>query len=208
MSSRALAAVAEIGAPITSGEPRAQLIDAALTVVAARGCAGAGATEILATAGLSREAFEREFASREECLLAAYDFATGWIEDWVRADLASRGLGWAPSLRCAVASTAQLLDAEPRLAKICAEVPFFLGPAGLERQRAVVARLAPLLASGRREREEGKPLPDDLERTLLGGALFSLLRAPRPGELAIEVSYFLLVPYLGPAAARRLAEEG
>lgn len=205
MSSRAVAAVVELGAPIASHEPRAQLIDAALTAVAARGCAGAGVTEIVATAGLSREAFEREFASREECLLASYDLAAGWIEDWVRADLAGRDLGWAPALRQAVASTARLLEAEPRLARICAEVPF-TGPAGLERQRAVVARLAPLLAGGRRE--QGKELPDDLERTLLGGAMFSFLRAPRPGELVIEVAYFLLAPYLGPAAARRLAEEG
>jgi AcrR family transcriptional regulator len=207
MSSRAAAAVAELGAPVARHAPRAQLIDAALTVVAARGCLGAGLTEILASAGLSREAFEREFASREECLLASYDFAAGWIEDWVRADLSGRGLAWAPALRRAVASTAELLEADPRLARICAEVPF-TGPAGLERQRGIVARLAPPLAAGRREREEGQELPDDLERTLLGGALFSFLRAPHPAELVVEVAYFLLAPYLGPAAARRLAEEG
>jgi TetR/AcrR family transcriptional regulator len=207
MSSRALAAVAEIGAPIASDEPRAQLIDATLTVVAARGHAGVGVAEILATAGLSRESFDREFASREECLLASYDLAAGWVEDWVGADLAGRGLAWAPALRRAVASTAELLEADPRLARIGAEMPF-AGPAGLERQRLLVARLSPLLAIGRREREESGELPADLERTLLGGALFSFLRAPRPTELVVEIAYFLLAPYLGPAAARRLAERG
>jgi AcrR family transcriptional regulator len=208
MSSRALAAVAEVGVPIVSSKPRAQLIDAALTAVADRGCVATGVTEIVATAGLSRQAFEGEFADREECLLATYDFATDWIEDWVRADLAGRDLGWARSLRRAVASAARLLEAEPRLARICAEVPFLLGPAGLNRQRAVVARLAPLLAFGRRECEKGEELPADLERTLLAGTMFSFLRAPRPGDLVLEISYFLLVPYLGQAAARRLAEEG
>ena len=59
----------------------------------------------------------------------------------------------------------------------------------------------------------GAQLPPALEQTIVGGALWLIanrarLDHPRLNELAPDITYFLLVPYLGTPQARSWAAGG
>lgn len=206
MAARPAAVLVETGEAPPLPDHRPRLLEAAATVVSRRGYAATTTAEVAAAAGLSVADFDRHFGGREECFLAAYDRAAGRVEAAVRAELAGWCGGWAAGVRRAVTATAELLAADPRIGRLCGVEALFAGPRPMMRRRATVDRLAPALAAGRRERPAGAAeLPADLERSLLGGAMLALGRATRPRELAPDLTYQLLSPYLGPAAARQLA---
>ncbi len=205
MPRRAAALIEAVDAPATS-DCRSRILDATATVVSRSGYGATTVTEILATADVSAAEFGRHFSDREDCFLAAYDEAVARIEDRVRAALAGWRDGWARGLRRAVGTVAELLDSDPRLARVCGREILFAGPRALDRHRATIARLVPVLSAGRGLHSNPEAIPPDLERTLLGGAILSLGSASRPTDLVAEVSYFLLVTYMEPATAWALAE--
>jgi AcrR family transcriptional regulator len=197
---------------LVGGDRRARLLGATVATVAERGYASATVVQIAAAAGVSAADFDRCFAGKEECFLAAYDLAVEWLEEWIRAALAAQREGWPGDVRRAVQATLDLLALDPRLACLCGAEVLFAGPRALERHRATVARLAALLRSGRDHCDWGGELPAGLEETILSGAIWWLARsarngdAERLGEIAPDLTYFLLVPYLDAAEARRLAD--
>ena len=201
--SRPATALAE--APATGG-CRARVLDATATVVSRSGYGATTVAKILATADLSATDFGRHFGDKEDCFLAAYDEGIARIEDRARAALAGWREDWARGLRQAVATVAELLDSDPRLARVCGREVLFAGPRALERHQATIARLVPALRAGRELHPNPETIPPDLERTLLGGAILSLGSASRPTDIVPDVTYFLLVTYMEPGAARRLAE--
>jgi hypothetical protein len=77
------------------------------------------------------------------------------------------------------------------------------GPRAHERQRAVLATLAPYVDQGRGQTLRGPELPQSLSRVVIGGAaalIYEEVAAGRAGELRRlypELLYFVLVPYIG-----------
>jgi len=200
-------------AALAGADPRSRLLAATVATVAEHGYGATTVTQIAFKAGVSHQAFVRHFADKEACYLAAYDVVVDWLGVEIRAALGRRG-GWPRGVRTAVEATLSLVAADPRLARFCAIEPFFASAPALERHRATVARLAaPLAAAGRAHCAWGAELPSELEETIVGGAIWSIashVRAAggdRLAELAPELTYFLLTPYLDVAEARRLAEE-
>ena len=193
---------------------RARLLGATVTTVAEHGYVATTVAQIAAAAGVSVAEFDRHFAGKGDCFLAAYDVTVELLEEWIRAELAGRREGWPHDVRSAVQATLDLLAVEPRFASFCGAEVLFAGPRALRRHRATVARLAALLRAGRRHCDWGGELPADLEETLLSGAIHSLARGARNGggerlgEMVPDLTYFLLVPYFDAVEAQRLAEGG
>ena len=79
------------------------------------------------------------------------------------------------------------------------------------RLNEAVGELAPLLARGRAERPEGERLPASTEDSTIGSLISLASRKVAAGEtaqlgdLAPEFAELILLPYLGPANAARLA---
>jgi AcrR family transcriptional regulator len=199
--------------PLAGDDPHSRLLAATLATVGERGYAATTAAQIAAEAGLSDAVFAGHFADKEACYLATYDALVDWLGVGVRAALSRRG-GWPWGVRIAVEATLGMIAEDPRLARLCGTEALLAGAPALGRHRATVRRLAEPLRAGREHCAWGHELPDQLEETVVSGAIWSIASRARSGcgerllELAPELTYFLLTPYLDAAEARRLAGLG
>jgi AcrR family transcriptional regulator len=178
------------------------------------GYAASKVLSIIKAAGVSRNTFYLYFADKQECFLAAYDVVVAWLEHEATAALAG-STRWADKVRIASESTLALLGADPGIARLVAAEILCLGPAGQAHQRAAIDHLTPLLRLGRTEDPAAAQLSPRLELALLSGAISLVAREVCAGrgdrlpELAPDLLEFLLVPYLGvPAARRMILDEG
>jgi AcrR family transcriptional regulator len=189
---------------------RNRLLAGVIDSVAERGYAATTVTHITSAAGVSRGAFYRHFEDKRDCYLAAYDVVIAWIEAEVARALEDCG-SWAQGVGIAVTRALEIFAADPRLARLCTVEILVAGAPALARYEATIERLASPLRAGRAERSLGAELPEHLEGSLVGGAISLIPRylnansGDRLDELIPELTEFLLAPYLGVAAARRLA---
>jgi AcrR family transcriptional regulator len=189
---------------------RNRVLTGALSAVAERGYPATSIERIIAAAGVSRHTFYGQFPDKEACLLAAYDGGLAWLEQELTLALLGAA-DWVEKVRAATAGLLSLLASDPALARLLAtEIPC-LGPAGQARRRELVDRLAALLRLGRARAPESPASTPTLERALVHGAIAVVDRdldagrgAPL-GELAPDLTEFLLVPYIGHLRARRAA---
>jgi AcrR family transcriptional regulator len=189
---------------------RNRLLAGAIESAAERGYPAMTITDITTHAAVSRGAFYRHFADKEECFLAAYDIAVGWLIETVGCALESSE-NWPQALATAVTATLDLFAADSRLARLCTVEVFLAGAAAVARHEALVEHLSAPLCGGRAESPLGAELAPQLEQALLGGAISLIARYVNAGrgehlpELAPVLTELLLVPYLGAAAAQQLA---
>jgi AcrR family transcriptional regulator len=189
---------------------RNRLLAGVIDSVAERGYQAMTITHITSAAGVSRGAFYRHFADKRDCFLTVYDVVVDWIG--AELDRALEGCeSWSQGVATAVATILGIFATDSRLAHLCTVEVLFAGEPAVARHETTIERLAVPLRAGRSERPLGARLPPHLERTLIGGAI-SLIpgylntgRGECLAELAPELTELLLAPYLGAAAARRLA---
>ncbi len=189
---------------------RNRLMAGAIASLAERGYPATTVAHINQAAGVSNTTFYRHYADKEECVLAAYSATVSWLESEVAAAVDPTE-AWPVRVREAVAAVLALLDSDHRLAHLCAIEVFATGSRGQACHRRTVDRLSLQLGVGRGERALGADLPLSLEPALVGGGISLIGRSlgaaeDRPlGQLAPELSEYLLAPYLDVAAARRIA---
>lgn len=192
---------------------RNRLMAGAISSLAERGYQATTAGHIIAAAGVSNTTFYRYYPGKETCVLAAYDVAVEWLGGQI-STAAGEAEGWPAKVRAAVRRALALLAAEERLARLCTIEVHFAGVRAEVRHRVNVDLLAFGLRHGRAGCGLAAELPPRLEPTLVGGAFALVARQLRAGEgpglleLAPELTEYLLAPYLGVAAARRLANSG
>jgi AcrR family transcriptional regulator/DNA-binding MarR family transcriptional regulator len=184
----------------------ARLIGGAVPVVDEVGWSGATVAQIAARARVSRRTFYDLFADRDDCLLAMLEDTVARIEDELGP--VSLEVSWRARVRGGLWRILSFLDREPVLARVCVVEALRGGPWVLERREEIFARLAAILEEGRGEspREETSRLTAEG----LVGAAFTIVQArlsrdehePLTG-LTGELMGMIVLPYLGPAAARR-----
>ena len=87
------------------------------------------------------------------------------------------------------------------------------GPAVAEHYREVIPSFVPLLKPGRTQRADSLALPDSTEEMLIGSLATALTRLIMADDidnldrLTPDLTAFVLMPYLGPEEARRIAAE-
>jgi AcrR family transcriptional regulator len=195
---------------LTSPGQRERLLAGALEAVVARGYSDTSVAHVLAAAGVSRKTFYECFANKEACVLAAYDLIVDWLGEQI-AQAVDGVEDWAQGVRIAVKTVLSCLAADPRLARLCAVDILRLDRVGFARYQATVERLAVPLRRGRALCAWDADLPPVLESTLVGGAIWLIghrAQLDDPAsitELAPDITYFLLAPYLDTPAAHRTA---
>jgi len=187
---------------------RSRLFGAAVAVVDELGYARTSVGHITARARVSRRTFYELFENREACFVELLEHVVGTIESEIaRADL--DGLSWRERVRGGLWTVLCFFDREPALARVCVVQALRGGPRVLARREEILARLAEVLDQGR---GEGARAGQSAELTAEGlvGAAFSivyarLLRGERDplSGLLNELMGMIVLPYLGPAAARR-----
>ena len=200
---------------IVAPTPRKRMLRAMARAVAARGYDHVSVADVVQAAGVSRSTFYEEFASKDECLLAAYDALLERLIDQVFAAYESE-TRWPDQVRAGLAALLEALAEEPEVARMATvEIPA-AGPEAHRRYRAAIERFVSFFLDGRQVSGRGPTLPRETELMAVGGAeaiIFDEVvagRASQLTELLPDILFAVLVPYLGPDEAavemRRVSE--
>src|SRR5580704_4478723 len=187
---------------------RARLIAGAVCAIEDLGYAQTTVGHITTRASVSRRPFYELFANREDCLVAVLEDLLGQIgNELVAANI--DGLPWREGIRGGLWAILSLFDREPALARVCVVQALRGGPRVLERREEIVAGLAAVVNEGRHEGPRGAECTPLTAEGLVGAAfaivyarLLRRERRPLVGLLG-ELMGMIVLPYLGPAAARR-----
>jgi AcrR family transcriptional regulator len=187
---------------------RARLLTGAVRAVDEFGYTRTTVTEITARAHVSRRTFYELFTNSEDCLAAMLDE----MVDRLRSELLLAGLEalpWGERIRTGLWTILSFLDSEPALARVCVVQSARGGQRILERREQQIERLAEVLDGDRRDNNPNADCPPLTAEGLVGAALSivhtRLLRgdsAPLT-DLHGELMAMIVLPYLGPAAARQ-----
>jgi AcrR family transcriptional regulator len=191
-----------------AGIQRSRLLSAAIRAVDELGYSDTSVADITSRARVSRRTFYEQFPDREACLFAALEDALGAIGRELAA-VELEGLAWRERVRTGLWRILVFFDREPVLARVCVVQALRGGPRVLERREAVLARLAGVVDEGRSVGARGVECTPLVAEGLVGAAFgivyARLLRGERRPLVGLlgELMGMVVLPYLGPAAARR-----
>jgi AcrR family transcriptional regulator len=200
---------------------RARMLSAMVEVVAERGAGNATVAHVVARSGVSRRTFYELFDDREDCFLAAFDDAVEKLAALV-VPAYERENAWREKIRAGLIALLELLDYDRGTGRLVIVETLGAGPRALERRGRVLAQVIARVDGGRREAKKGDG-PPPLTAEGVVGAVLAVIHArmvarmhpvtASPGagegntvrltELANTLMAMIVLPYLGPAAARR-----
>ncbi len=204
-----------------AGIQRSRLLSAAIRAVDELGYSDTSVADITSRARVSRRTFYEQFPDREACLAAALEDALGVLTRELAAagleglegrELATVGLGglvWRERVRLGLWGILAFFDREPVLARVCVVQALRGGSRVLERREEVLSGLVGVVDEGRGESVRGGECSALTAEGLVGAAFgivyARLLKGERRPltELLGELMGMIVLPYLGPAAARR-----
>jgi AcrR family transcriptional regulator len=191
---------------------RARIISALAEETGEQGYRAVTVADIVRRAGIARNTFYENFSSKEDCFLAASEFAVAEALGRV-VGAASKVDSWPSRVNSGLAAFLHYVASEPGLARTCIVEALSAGPASIERYERSIQTFVPLFRMGRKVSSHGEELPGTLEETIIGGIFWIVYQriimgqTERIGELLPELVEFSLTPYLGPEAAKRAAAE-
>jgi AcrR family transcriptional regulator len=165
---------------------RRLLMAAVVTVVAERGYADTRVADLLEVSGVSRNAFYREFANKQECFMTTLD-ALATVTGAAVRDAYTRADGsWDERLSKAFETVARLVVEQPSAARIGLVEVYAAGPEALERMDKIDAKVGRAVSRGLRNSPAQAGMPRDVVLSVLGGlrkVLYTRLREGREDEL-------------------------
>jgi AcrR family transcriptional regulator len=189
---------------------RARIIAALAEETVDKGYRAVTVADVVRRAGIARNTFYENFSSKEECFLAATEFA---VKEALRrvVDAASKVDAWPARINAGLAAFLDFVADEPALARTCIVEALSAGPAAVERYERSIQAFVPLFRMGRKVSANGEGLPDTLEETIVGGIFWIIYQRIVTGhveqieELLPELVEFSLTPYIGAEEAKRAA---
>jgi AcrR family transcriptional regulator len=186
-----------------------------------RGSGDVSVAQVVERAGVSRRTFYEIFEDREHCFLAAFDEAVARVSRHI-SDAHDPDAKWVDRVRAALTAALQFLDGDPLAGQLLIVGSLGAGQHALERRRRGIAQIIAIVDQGRTESKTGQELPPLTAEGIVGGVLSvlhsRLLVDPRAEDasrrngdhgrerlvaLAGPLMSMIVLPYLGPAAARR-----
>lgn len=194
---------------------RDRLISALILTLAEVGYKKTTVSVIGRRASVSKSDFYKHFDSKDDCFLAAYDFAVDRIRGTVvEACAAAEAEEWPLRVRAAVIALLSLLAAEPALTSIVFAEGLRAGRGIYDRYQAAVESFVPLFRQGAPAAPGGGEVPPATDEAVVGGIASLLSRrviadeAPNLVGLVPDVLEFALTPHLGTEGARRIISAG
>ncbi|HTA14568.1 MAG TPA: TetR family transcriptional regulator [Solirubrobacteraceae bacterium] len=204
-----LARKARQGAHVVEMQRR-RLLSAMTEVLVEYGYESATVGRICKRAGVSRRTFYDLYDDREACLLDAFEEASERLAARVVPAYTSQG-HWRDGVRSALVVLLECFDLEPGLARLCLVETLKGGPLVLERRHVVTIALTGVIDAGRQETKAADP-PSLTAESLVGGIVsvihtrLAVAGAQSLVELTGPLMSMIVLPYLGPAAARKELE--
>jgi AcrR family transcriptional regulator len=185
---------------------RARMLSAMVAEISERGVANVSVAHVVARSGVSRRTFYEIFADREACFLAAFDDALQGASAVVTQAFEQPG-SWRSRIRAGLIALLEALEGDRVRGRLLIAESLAAGPRALERRQNVFTQLIPIIDQGRAEVKGEGPPPLTAEGIL--GATLSIIHSrllahdPDPlVELTGALMAMIVLPYLGPAAAR------
>jgi AcrR family transcriptional regulator len=154
-------------------------------------------------AGMSTEAFHKQFPNKEQCFLAAFDeFADEVIDTMVAA--AQPASSWPEAVHLAIRGAVEYFVAHPGLVRMAFIDIFDVGPAMVDRLGSALARFAKLLSDSAPEARRAPALAAEAVTGAMWAVMSSYAVRNRLRYLPCLVdhlSFIVLAPYLGPKPA-------
>lgn len=162
--------------------------------------------DILGEAGVGRESFYEIFDDKLDCMLAAHRVLLDDLEARLRTDYQAPG-PWPARMRAALSTTLAWFAADPEATRFILVEMSTVGPAFRATFQSEYARFTKLLDDGL---ADGGPTPAMTQATQLAvGAILARIyeevvlgRVEELPRLLPDLTYNLLVPYIGEAAAQ------
>lgn len=188
---------------------RKRLFEAIAKVLDEHGYDRATVSSVSARAGVSKSDFYRQFSSKDDCFLAAYDDAVERLREEIVGCCEERR-DWADGVCAALLAALAALSREPARANFLLVEGLRAGPSVYERFQRGVQSFVPHFHAGAPAPVAGPASPAGLEEAVVGGVASVLSRRVLAGEAARleqffpDVAEFALTPFLGRAEARRV----
>lgn len=189
---------------------KARIINALAEEVSRRGYKAVSVADVVKRAKVSRKTFYDNFGGKDECFLAAQDFAMSAALERV-VDAAGEGGDWPERVAAGLAGFLDYVVGEPALARTCMVEALAGGPASVQYYEESLQAFVSLFKVGRDVSPYGGELPETLEEAIIGGVFWILYQrlllgeVDRIEELLPELVEFALTPYLGSEEARQVA---
>jgi AcrR family transcriptional regulator/DNA-binding MarR family transcriptional regulator len=190
---------------------RGRLLSATFALVGEAGFEGVSARRVSERAGVSNRTFYESFSDREDCFLAAFNYAVEGLEREARVGWGSEP-GWVAGVRAGLALLLRALDREPAVGRLVFVEALGAGPRVLARRARVLEQVAGVLDRGRCNAKAPSGLPPLVAEGVVGGAfgvvharLLELRPEPLIGLLGALMAMIVL-PYRGGEAAARELE--
>jgi AcrR family transcriptional regulator/DNA-binding MarR family transcriptional regulator len=187
------------------------LLSATFALVGEGGYGSVNARRVSERAGVSSRTFYESFSDREDCFLAAFNYAVEGLEREVRAAWESE-LGWTARVRGGLSALLVALDREPAVRRLVFVEALAAGPRVLASRARVLESLATVVDGGRANARAPRPLPPMVAEGVVGGA-FGVIHArllelhPKPLiEVLGALMAMIVLPYRGSTAAARELE--
>jgi AcrR family transcriptional regulator len=190
---------------------RARMLTAMVQEVAERGGANVSVGHVVGRSGVSRRTFYEIFQDREDCFLAAFDEALKQVAAVVVPAYEQEG-SWQAKTRAGLVALLEYLSYDPATGRLLVVESLAVGHRALERRRNVLVLINSVIDQGRSQGKTGNDPPALTAEGIVGGiisVLHARLTQNDPGGLIDLVSPLMgmiVLPYLGPAAARKEIE--
>lgn len=185
---------------------RERLLAAVVRVTASKGYEATSVADILEEAGVGRESFYELFDDKRDCILAAHSALVDHLEATVMAAYDAPG-PWVDRIRNSLAAMLEWFAADPAAARVTVVELAAIGAVSRERFQKDFARFTKLLEDGRDSTDPSPARPQASELAI--GAGFARVyeevvrgRAAELPTLLPELTYELLVPFIGEEAAK------
>jgi AcrR family transcriptional regulator/DNA-binding MarR family transcriptional regulator len=186
---------------------RSRLIAAVIGVVEADGYSALTVGKVVTRSRISRKTFSEFFPDLEDCFLAAFEQTLARGREIALAAFTAQD-GWRNGMRAALLATLAAMEQERGLARLCVIDSLGAGPRVVERREQALAEIAQAIDGGRAAATRARPMP--LTADALAGGVAELLHVSLRRENNVPLTDLLgslmsiiVLPYLGPAAARQ-----
>lgn len=191
---------------------RSRIIEGLAREVAEKGYREVTVAGIVKRAGVARNTFYENFASKEECFLAASDHAGQQAMQRVVEAVRQSPPDWSAQVRDGIGAFLSYAASESALARVFIVESLSAGPRASENYERTVRVVVSLFRHGRPVSPHGDQLPETLEETIVGGIFWIVYQRIVSGNaenlegLLPELVEFALAPYIGVDAAKRIGE--
>jgi AcrR family transcriptional regulator len=194
---------------LASDDKRSRVLGSVVHLTLDEGYAGLTDPQIAQFAGISTEAFHKQFASKEECFLAVLDEFAAEAFDTVRAAVADPS-SWPQAVHRAVTAFIEYFAAHPALIRMACIDVFEVGPGMVDRMAGLLDGFSKRLSESAPEPRRGPALVAEAVTGAVWGIVSSYASNDRLRYLPClidQLTFVVLAPYVGPKMALETIEE-